>query len=83
MRNPCCGQPAEVVSSADPKTPNAVPAEGDILICFTCHAWLIKTATGFRLFGIEDFNRLTDLELNMVRRISTLLRMYGKSVTKT
>lgn len=80
MKNPCCGQPAEVMSSIDLNKPDAVPGEGDVLVCFTCQAWLVFTAAGLRLFDETDFMRLKDEELRDLRRITALLRRFKKEV---
>ncbi|GEM_PF-3853498 len=78
MKAPCCGLSVEVATPLDHKNPDAQPKDGDVLICFKCFTWLIKTATGLRLFSIEDFMRLPDEELNQVRRMSSLLKQFKK-----
>jgi hypothetical protein len=78
MQSPCCGQQgAELVTNVTGKGPDK-PNVGDAIICFNCCAWLVVTATGFRLFDAEDFMRHTDDKLTVLRRLTALLKAFKK-----
>ena len=77
MTSPCCGQPAEVfthIGNEDIK-----PNPNDPIICFQCCAWLVVTATGLRLFDVDDLLRHTDEELNVLRRLTDLLKAFKRA----